>query len=231
MRWQKSSSITITLVVSKKNMNIPRVIHFVYGIWSTKPMPAYFAETIKLWQDRAWTTKLWNKQQCEELIQKYPQYSEIYHNLPRNIQRADFIRYLIVYFEGGVYCDLDARPGPITLSDQKDCIYFVEHISNDQWCEETIKRYPIREGVPELKIRISNYFFGAIAGHESLLKIIELLIARVKKFPNEIDDYSVLFLTGPDVVTQIAQNYRIEHNTKLYVSHLCTGTWRACNDV
>jgi mannosyltransferase OCH1-like enzyme len=212
----------------KSPMIIPRVIHFVYGIWSTKPMPAYFAETIKLWQDRAWTTKLWNKQQCEELIKKYPQYSEIYYKLPRNIQRADFIRYLIVYDEAGFFSDLDCRPAAITLSDQKDCIYFVEHISSDKWCEETVKRYPIREGVPELKTRISNYFFGAVVHHESLLKIIELLIQRVTKFPNVVGDpdYFCLYTCGPSVVTRVAQNYRIEYNTKLYVSHLCTGTWR-----
>jgi mannosyltransferase OCH1-like enzyme len=153
----------------------------------------------------------------------------LYYNLPRNIQRADFIRYLIVFDQGGYYCDLDARPGPVTLSNQKDCIYFVEHISSDEWCQETIKKYPIREGIPELKRRIANYYFGAIPRHESLLKIINLLIQRVTKFPIVVGDpdYYVLYTTGPSVVTRAVQNYRIiEYNTKWYVSHLCTGTWR-----
>ncbi len=208
-------------------MNIPRIIHFVYGIWSTQPMTKYFVDTMKSWQYRAWTIKLWNKKQCEELVAKYPQYVDLYHRLPRNIQRADFIRYLIVYDQGGYYADLDCKPAAIPLPEYKDCIYFVEHISSDQWCQETVKKYPIREGVPELKTRIANFFFGAIKGHESLLKIIELLIQRVSRFPNEITEYGVLFTTGPSVVTRaITQNYAIEYNTRLYLLHLCTGTWR-----
>jgi len=55
--------------------------------------------------------KLWSLRDCEELVQGYPEYSELYHNLFRyDIQRVDFMKYLILYDRGGVYLDCDVCP-------------------------------------------------------------------------------------------------------------------------
>tara|TARA_R110000764_G_scaffold235777_1_gene330492 strand:- start:184 stop:846 length:663 start_codon:yes stop_codon:yes gene_type:complete len=54
--------------------------------------------------------KMWTEVDCNELINKYPQYKELYENFREEIQKIDFIRYLILYHEGGIYLDCDVCP-------------------------------------------------------------------------------------------------------------------------
>jgi mannosyltransferase OCH1-like enzyme len=54
--------------------------------------------------------KLWREDDCNKLIMKYPQYKQLYDNFREEIQRVDFIRYLILYDEGGIYIDCDVCP-------------------------------------------------------------------------------------------------------------------------
>lgn len=54
--------------------------------------------------------QLWKEYDCEKLINKYPQYRQLYDNFKHEIQKVDFIRYLILYDEGGIYIDCDVCP-------------------------------------------------------------------------------------------------------------------------
>lgn len=54
--------------------------------------------------------KLWREKDCDELINQYPQYRKLYDNFRQEIQKVDFIRYLILYNEGGIYVDCDVCP-------------------------------------------------------------------------------------------------------------------------
>ena len=54
--------------------------------------------------------QLWGEEDCKKLLSKYPQYIDLYTNFREEIQRIDFIRYLILYDEGGLYIDCDICP-------------------------------------------------------------------------------------------------------------------------
>ena len=54
--------------------------------------------------------KLWREADCNKLIMKYPQYKQLYDDFREEIQRVDFIRYLILYDQGGIYIDCDVCP-------------------------------------------------------------------------------------------------------------------------
>ncbi len=54
--------------------------------------------------------KLWNEDSIAVLVDKYPHYRSLYDNFRFEIQKVDFIRYLILYDEGGIYVDCDASP-------------------------------------------------------------------------------------------------------------------------
>jgi mannosyltransferase OCH1-like enzyme len=54
--------------------------------------------------------KMWDRPACDKLISKYPQYKDLYENFREEIQQIDFIRYLILYDEGGIYVDCDVAP-------------------------------------------------------------------------------------------------------------------------
>jgi len=54
--------------------------------------------------------KMWREADCNNLINKYPQFKKLYESFREEIQRVDFIRYLILYDEGGIYIDCDVAP-------------------------------------------------------------------------------------------------------------------------
>mgnify|MGYP003654331262 CR=1 FL=1 len=96
---------------------IPRIIHQVYGIFDD----GICIEEIGIFHKNTSITKefcdnnnigyqLWDLRDSEILIDKYPEYKEIWNKFRFPIQRADFIRYLILYDQGGIYVDCDIYP-------------------------------------------------------------------------------------------------------------------------
>ena len=96
---------------------IPRIINQVYGVFndgkSIESIPIFHqqvSKTKQYCQTNDIIYKMWGNQECNELINKYPQYKDLYENFRFPIQKADFIRYLILYDEGGIYVDCDVAP-------------------------------------------------------------------------------------------------------------------------
>ena len=96
---------------------IPRIIHQVYGVFDDDVK----LEDISIFHQQVSKTKefcthheisykMWNSKMCSELVNKYPQYRLLYDNFKQPIMKADFIRYLIMYDEGGLYVDCDISP-------------------------------------------------------------------------------------------------------------------------
>tara|TARA_R110000803_G_scaffold151868_1_gene216897 strand:- start:39 stop:701 length:663 start_codon:yes stop_codon:yes gene_type:complete len=96
---------------------IDRKIHQVYGVFndgvSIESIPIFHqqvSKTQQFCQTNDIIYKMWDNEACNELINKYPEYKELYENFRFPIQKADFIRYLILYDTGGVYVDCDIAP-------------------------------------------------------------------------------------------------------------------------
>ena len=96
---------------------IPRIIHQVYGVFDDYVK----LEDISIFHQQVSKTKefcthheisykMWDSNMCSELVNKYPQYRLLYDNFKQPIMKADFIRYLIMYDEGGLYVDCDIAP-------------------------------------------------------------------------------------------------------------------------
>ena len=88
-------------------MAIEKVIH---QIWDGDNVPFQLRILSCTWKrfNPNWEYHLWNKKEMVELVDSYfPEWANLYHSLPFNIQRLDMIRYLILYCHGGVYVDLD----------------------------------------------------------------------------------------------------------------------------
>lgn len=92
-------------------------IHQVYGLFEDgvplKDIENYKMKveaTIEFCKEFNIPYKMWNNDMCNQLINKYPEYKELYDTFRFKIQKADFIRYLILYDEGGIYIDCDISP-------------------------------------------------------------------------------------------------------------------------
>ena len=143
---------------------IPRIIHQVYIPFednkSLEDIPIFKSlvdKTTEYCKEQEVKYKMWGTKECSELLSKYPQYIDLYDNFRHMIQKVDFIRYLILYDEGGLYVDCDICP--INSIDEllKNDIFFVVW-NNDK------RKLPY------------NAVLGAEANHEVYRSILEHLV-------------------------------------------------------
>lgn len=82
----------------------------IYQSWKTHNIPDKCRSWVQSWKDHhpLYEYILWDDQENHNFIKTYfPQYLEVYEGFPREIYRADFIRYLFLYKYGGIYADID----------------------------------------------------------------------------------------------------------------------------
>lgn len=93
------------------------IIHQIYGVFRDgKPLSDFplFVDSKKAWTELAkkagYRYKLWNDAMCTKLINKYPEFKKMYNSVKEPVMRADIMRFLILYDEGGMYVDMDVFP-------------------------------------------------------------------------------------------------------------------------
>lgn len=93
------------------DVKIPKIIHQTYK--SLQQLPEVWQNTPTKWQEHHpdWTYHFWSDFDGRELIKnEYPWFLRIYDAYEYPIQRADAIRYFILYHFGGLYVDCDIQP-------------------------------------------------------------------------------------------------------------------------
>ncbi len=80
-------------------------------------------------------------------------------------------------------------------------VFFHEITVSKEYAEAVGNNAKIRNGIPELRVRIANYMFGASPQHMAMHAIIDMCEKRSVLVPRE--EYDVLYITGPDVVTEV----------------------------
>lgn len=187
--------------------------------------------------------RMWNNDDVRALLAENDRdYLAVYDGYERDIQRADFARYVILYFCGGLYLDLDiraVRPIHRLLKAKEEegfsCILCEETRLKPEYREAT-KSFPIRESLPvgeraECEFRVSNYFMVARKGDRTLKRILELCVERAGHPVRE--DYDVIFTTGPDVVSTVIDRRQDDDvlvlsrkEVEKYIFHLGDGYWK-----
>ena len=99
---------------------IPKIIHQIFWPFSTTKgkelneidiFRESTEETKRYCDQYNYEYKMWNLKDCEELLcEDYPQYIWLWTEFRYDIQRCDFIRYLILHKCGGWYVDCDVYP-------------------------------------------------------------------------------------------------------------------------
>ncbi len=90
---------------------IPLILHQIWfqGIDNIiEPYKSCFINSIKVLKYTKWDHQFWDKERIETLIlDKYPQYWDIYNKCCILVQKLDVARYIILYHYGGCYMDMD----------------------------------------------------------------------------------------------------------------------------
>eukprot|EP00798_Chlamydomonas_sp_ICE-L_P019947 gene19947-26655_t len=86
---------------------VPRILH---QTWKDKDIPQKWKAAQKSCQDLHpdYEYRLWTDADARELIaRRFPWFIGTYDGYTHNIQRADALRYFVLYEYGGIYVDLD----------------------------------------------------------------------------------------------------------------------------
>jgi len=177
-------------------MKIPKKI---MQTWKTKQVPEQWLESphqIKIWHPD-WEYTLMSDLDNLAFVEKhFPEYLEMYLGFEHNIQRADVIRYMWLYIEGGVYLDLDLIPNynfETILEDKKDIILIRGALGNKQ---------------------LTNFFMASRPGHPFWLYLLSEIkrISQEGTWWNHLNYLQVLMTTGPWVVDQTAKKYQVDYS-------------------
>jgi len=178
---------------------------------------------------------LWNEQSVLNIMNDQERYT--YLNYPKKIQKADYARYIILKYYGGIYCDydIDVKQSIYSLYDKyknDDIVLFEETTMSNSDAQDTIK-HKIRNSIPEVQLRIANYMMMSKPNSVVINDILEICTQRSTLKINE--DYDILYTTGPDVVSTSYDSFKDQigyvplSESKKYFSHLCAGHWRSEN--
>ncbi|KAK5167562.1 CSG1/SUR1-like protein [Saxophila tyrrhenica] len=168
---------------------IPKILH---QTWQNESIPAVWKgaqqSCLDLHREEdGWEYMLWTDAKMEAFMRKeYLWFMETFDGYPYVIERADAIRYFVLYHYGGVYLDLDDGCGRAM---------------------EPLLSYPawVRKTVPT---GISNDAMGATPGHPFFRKVIDSLQAYDRNWL--LPYITVMGSTGPLFLSVIWRHYSSE---------------------
>ena len=173
----------------------PRIIHqCFFGL--DGPLPETWKYNSDLWQEKHpdYEYKMWDLESSRNLIKEVdPSFLPVFDGYEYWVQKADSIRYFILYKYGGVYADLDLIP--------KHSI------------EELLKIYekdPVVDillATSQQKNDATNFFMVSKKGVPAWLDIIEVMKERsLKKYKNK---YATVYnTTGPNLMIYIQEKFK-----------------------
>jgi inositol phosphorylceramide mannosyltransferase catalytic subunit len=166
-------------------MKIPQKIH---QTWKDDRIPYHVYEKrwVESWQKNhpTWEYKLWTDTDLYNFASLHcPEYKHILE-IGSGVIKADFGRYLIMYFEGGLYVDLDY-----------ECFKDLSPILKDK---EIVLTYVDDGG------EISNALLASMPGHSLFKEAIEECAKRFGT-ADEVEN-----ITGPAMFTEVAKRLKCE---------------------
>ena len=173
------------------HQSIPRILH---QTWKSREIPGVTASWVASWMNvhSRWEYWFWTDDDTKELFARYFYfYYSLYVHYPWSIQRADIMRYFILWLYGGIYADLDMeclRPLDNLLSAyscimarEPEEIAYVQHMRN-------------------MSIA-SNAFMACRPRHPFIKFIVNNLYSRITM-------NGLLETTGPFMLTEMLIKYK-----------------------
>jgi hypothetical protein len=171
---------------------IPKIIH---QTWKTDQIPCEWKAFAQSWRHHHpdWEYRLWSNTDGADFVEQfYPEFKETYIAYPYDIQRADAIRYLVIYHYGGIYADLDF-----------ECLQSFEVWRNNT--QVIIGFEPEQHAHEHLKEEfLCNALFAAPSGSEFLRRVIDFLVTDETKALTHND---VVRTTGPLMLQEVYEKH------------------------
>lgn len=91
-------------------MAIPKILHFT---WKGARLPRRMAAIFERWQalHPDWEFRFYDDAGLRDfVVREFPEHLALYDGYPKQIQRVDVFRYMVLSRVGGIYADLDVEP-------------------------------------------------------------------------------------------------------------------------
>ena len=200
----------LTEIVPKKDnyMKIPKIIHQIY--FDMAGIPNHLSNISQTWKEKHpdWEYRFWNEKDVEQFMKSdFQDLIPLFCSFPFDVQRWDFVRYLILYRYGGLYVDMDYECiEPIdSLLWNSSCCIGMEPVS-----------HAIRYNTPFI---IGNALMATIPNHDFFDNIIKDV--STKKWKNYImKGAQVMQSTGPFMINRVYNTYEKKENITLLPAEL-----------
>jgi mannosyltransferase OCH1-like enzyme len=173
-------------------MYIPFLIH---QTWKHECIPEDFEALVCTWRTHHshWEYRLWTDAENRHFIAtQFPEFLPCYDAYREPIQRADAIRYFLLYHFGGVYVDLDV-----------ECLRAVDEVLGGASCVIGVEPEVHAQRHDRTKI-LSNAWMATAPGHPFFKAIID----RLPEFAQRASGKQpVLTSTGPFMLTEVYEDF------------------------
>jgi len=196
-------------VESVKKMKIPRIIHQIYE--DPAGPPVNLLRIAESWKENhpEWEYRFWNRQMIHDFIElTCPDFSKYYYAYPFNVQRWDAIRYLILYYIGGLYADLDyesIRPLDVLLTDSTCCMGLEPTFHNRLY---------------NSTILVGNALMASKPKHPYMAAIIEDMKVNFDVIYQKADSMQIMESTGPLMITRVYEQFKKKKDITLLSADL-----------
>lgn len=154
--------------------------------------------------------KLWTDEELEKIIHHHPKLQENWKNLV-GIQKSDLGRYLVLYLEGGFYCDTD---------------FYVNDSFDNLTLEDTIYFAPSVKDFIFMKNGITNYFIYSSPNKNFFIELIDYSLDRISKF-NKTNPGYISNTTGKNLISYVMTKHKSDiksfDNNKI-INKYCSST-------
>tara|TARA_R110001632_G_scaffold126134_2_gene239641 strand:- start:1044 stop:1763 length:720 start_codon:yes stop_codon:yes gene_type:complete len=204
---------------------IPKIIHQIYFNLHKKEIeeiPLFKKSSEKVQELHPdYKYILWTEEACDNLVkEKLPNYYDFYKSMRYDIQRIDYMRFVILYIYGGIYSDLDLIP-----------IQKFDKVLNQPFFTNTIRGL-----VPDHCEFVQNDFMGSVRGFKLWSIILNNCEKNYRKKAS-MEVYNVrtarfvLHTTGPrylsKIMKKIMPNYKPDK--KLIYTKYRNDNWKKVN--
>lgn len=234
--WRSEKPKTLAF----KGSSIPKHLHFLWGfLGDDGPLADREQRNFELWRNLnpGWKMSVQSPETMAPVV-KHHSYRDIYQALPTAIQRCDLARPLLLEKYGGIYSDLDVHPYRdldwlCNLFPHANVLLVEEVTLSRGSSVRRGKRFAIRQGQPELRLRVANFWMASVAGHPFWREVMEL--AQERSHLAIKNDYDVIYTTGPDVISEVYhRSYKKYDDLALvpratarrFFRHRTHGSWR-----
>jgi hypothetical protein len=192
----------------KNTMKIPKIIHQIF--FDMNGVPDHLSAISKSWEKKHpnWEYRFWNKQTVEQFLESdFSDLIPLYNSFPFDVQRWDFVRYLILYHFGGIYVDMDY-----------ECLEPLEPLLLNSTCCMGLEptAHANRYKKPFI---VGNALMATVRGHEYFNQIIQYIASGGwEKYKSQ--GLQVVESTGPFMTTRVFDSYKQKDEITLLPAEL-----------